>query len=43
MGQEVMPALQEIGDELGLESPFECNTPVSLAQTPAAEQHSVEA
>jgi len=43
MGQEVMPALREIGNELGLQSPFECNTPVSLAQTPAAARHPVEA
>ena len=42
MGQEVMLALREIGNELGLQSPFECNTPVSLAQTPAAAQHRVE-
>jgi len=37
LGQEVMPALREIGEELGLKSPFELNTPVSLAQTPASE------
>jgi alkanesulfonate monooxygenase SsuD/methylene tetrahydromethanopterin reductase-like flavin-dependent oxidoreductase (luciferase family) len=43
MGQEVMPALREMGDELGLQSPFERNTPVSLAQTPAAAGHPVEA
>jgi hypothetical protein len=43
MGQEVMPALREMGDELGLQSPFECNTPVSLAQTPAAERQATEA
>jgi len=30
-GQEVLPALREIGKELGLESPFDLNTPVSLA------------
>ncbi len=35
MGQEVMPALREIGAELGLKSPFELDTPVSLAQSPA--------
>ena len=37
LGQEVMPALREIGDELGLMSPFELDTPVSLAFTPAGE------
>ncbi len=30
-GQEVLPALREIGKQLGLESPFDLNTPVSLA------------
>ncbi len=29
MGQEVLPALREIGKELGLNSPFDLNTPVS--------------
>jgi alkanesulfonate monooxygenase SsuD/methylene tetrahydromethanopterin reductase-like flavin-dependent oxidoreductase (luciferase family) len=29
MGQEVLPALREFGKELGLNSPFELNTPVS--------------
>ena len=43
MGQEVMPALREIGDELGLKSPCERHTPVRLAQTPAAARHPVEA
>ena len=37
MGQEVMPALREIGDELGLDSPFDLDTPVSFAHTPAEE------
>jgi hypothetical protein len=31
LGQEVMPAVREIGDTLGLKSPFEANSPVSLA------------
>jgi alkanesulfonate monooxygenase SsuD/methylene tetrahydromethanopterin reductase-like flavin-dependent oxidoreductase (luciferase family) len=31
MGQEVLPALREMGKELGLNSPFELNTPVSRA------------
>lgn len=43
MGQEVMPALREIGDKLGLKSPFELDTPVSLAHTPAGELSPVEA
>lgn len=42
MGQEVMPALREIGDALGLKSPFELNTPVSLAQTPTEALHPVQ-
>ena len=37
MGQEVMPALREIGEELDLKSPFEVDSPVSLAHTPAGE------
>src|SRR6266705_3909269 len=36
MGQKVMPALWEIGDELGLKSPCERHTLVRLVQTPAA-------
>jgi alkanesulfonate monooxygenase SsuD/methylene tetrahydromethanopterin reductase-like flavin-dependent oxidoreductase (luciferase family) len=32
LGQEVMPAIREIGDKLGLNSPFEANSAVSLAQ-----------
>jgi hypothetical protein len=31
MGEEVLPALREIGKELGLWSPFEANAPVSMA------------
>ncbi|HEY0418086.1 MAG TPA: hypothetical protein VGC80_01065, partial [Acetobacteraceae bacterium] len=31
LGQEVMPALREYGAQLGLDSPFECDAPVSLA------------
>jgi hypothetical protein len=31
MGEEVLPALREIGKELGLWSPFEANAPVSIA------------
>jgi hypothetical protein len=30
-GEEVLPALREIGKELGLWSPFEANAPVSIA------------
>ena len=37
LGEEVLPAVREIGDRLGLKSPFEANTPVSLAATPASE------
>ena len=29
MGQEVLPALREIGKELSLNSPFDLNTPVN--------------
>ena len=31
LGEEVLPALREIGKELGLWSPFEANAPVSMA------------
>jgi hypothetical protein len=31
LGEEVLPAVREIGKELGLWSPFESNAPVSLA------------
>lgn len=34
-GKEVLPAVREIGAELGLVDPFEINAPVSLAATPA--------
>ena len=37
MGQEVMPALRDIGKELGLDSPFEVDSPVSLKHTPKEE------
>jgi len=37
LGQEVMPAVREIGDRLGIKSPFEIDSPVSLAATPASE------
>jgi hypothetical protein len=30
MGQEVLPAIREIGKELKLWSPFEVNAPVSI-------------
>jgi alkanesulfonate monooxygenase SsuD/methylene tetrahydromethanopterin reductase-like flavin-dependent oxidoreductase (luciferase family) len=33
-GNEVIPALREMGDELGLHDPFELDTPVSLKYTP---------
>jgi alkanesulfonate monooxygenase SsuD/methylene tetrahydromethanopterin reductase-like flavin-dependent oxidoreductase (luciferase family) len=34
LGQEVMPAVREIARELGLESPFETNQPVSVDYIP---------
>jgi len=34
LGQEVLPALREIGKDLGLNSPFDVDAPVSLAHTP---------
>lgn len=37
LGEEVLPAIREIADDLGLGDPFSLNTPVSLAETPAAE------
>jgi hypothetical protein len=30
MGQEVLPAVRDVGKELGLWSPFEANSPVSI-------------
>ncbi len=36
LGQEVMPALREIGKSLGLDSPFEKRSPVSLAYAQGA-------
>jgi hypothetical protein len=36
-GQEILPRLREIGNGLGLNSPFELNTPVNLASTPGHE------
>ena len=30
LGQEVMPAMREIGKELGLKDPFELNAPVHI-------------
>jgi alkanesulfonate monooxygenase SsuD/methylene tetrahydromethanopterin reductase-like flavin-dependent oxidoreductase (luciferase family) len=35
LGEEVAPAIREIGKELGLSSPFELNSPVSLDHTKA--------
>ena len=35
LGEEVMPALRDIGKELGIEDPFEANTPVSLDHGPS--------
>ena len=37
LGQEVLPAVREMGKELGLWSPFEANAPVSIKEpAPAA-------
>ncbi|MCH7553223.1 MAG: LLM class flavin-dependent oxidoreductase [Chloroflexi bacterium] len=36
LGQEVMPAIREIGKELGLNSPIDSNTPVSVTHGPPA-------
>ena len=38
LGKEVMPALRDLGQELGLKSPFEVESPVSLAATPEEER-----
>jgi alkanesulfonate monooxygenase SsuD/methylene tetrahydromethanopterin reductase-like flavin-dependent oxidoreductase (luciferase family) len=35
LGEEVLPAVREIGAELGLHDPFELNSPVSLTAGPA--------
>lgn len=43
LGQEVVPAVEEYGKQLGLLSPFEANTPVSLQYTPKEELHPVGA
>jgi hypothetical protein len=32
LGQEVLPAVREMGKELGLWSPFEANAPVSIKE-----------
>ena len=32
LGQEVLPAVREMGKELGLWSPFEANSPVGISQ-----------
>ncbi len=37
LGQEVLPAVREIGDELGLFDPFEAKAPVSLQHPSPAE------
>jgi hypothetical protein len=31
IGEEVIPAVREIGDDLGIRSPFDIDSPVSLA------------
>ncbi len=37
LGKEVVPAIRDYANELGLKDPFELDTPVSLEQTPQAE------
>ncbi len=37
LGKEVVPAIRDYANELGLKDPFELDTPVSLDQTPQAE------
>ena len=37
LGKHVIPAMREIGDELGLQSPFEVDIPVSLATADPAD------
>jgi alkanesulfonate monooxygenase SsuD/methylene tetrahydromethanopterin reductase-like flavin-dependent oxidoreductase (luciferase family) len=37
LGQEVLPAVRELGEELGLVGPFDVNAPVSLAAGPMVE------
>ena len=37
LGEEVLPAVREIGDSLGLASPFEAKAPVSLLHPESAE------
>ena len=43
LGQEVMPAVREIAKELDLKGPFETDTPISLATTPAEQLQGVAA
>jgi len=38
LGQEVLPAMREISTELGLDSPFEADAPVSLAYSAGTER-----
>ncbi len=42
LGEHVVPELRKIGDSLGLHSPLELDTPVSLQFTPADELRPVE-
>lgn len=42
LGQEVMPQLREYGDKLGLNSPFEANSPVSLVESTGLRQMAAE-
>ena len=38
LGQGMMPAMREIGKELGLKDPFETNAPVHLRYSPDLKQ-----
>ena len=42
MGTEVLPALRDMGDELGLHDPFELDSPISLALTPPDELNPID-
>jgi hypothetical protein len=37
LGGEVLPRVREIAKSLGLNSPFDSNTPVSLSETPSSQ------
>jgi hypothetical protein len=39
LGEEVLPAVREIGAELGIHDPVELDSPVSLAAQKAGQMH----